>query len=65
LGISSVINPLPFNPSANTDVLMTIFVSVLLFAFLFFNKKREIARWMGGSMIFIYVSYLVYLIIRG
>ncbi|MDH4263193.1 MAG: calcium/sodium antiporter [Spirochaetia bacterium] len=53
LGASSVIRPLPFNASSNTDVAMTIYASVLLFLFMFIGKKRIIEKWQGVFMVFL------------
>lgn len=62
LGVSAVIRPLPFSLSSNSDVAMTIFASVILFAIMFIGQKRVIERWQGISMILIYIAYLVFLV---
>lgn len=72
LGISAIIKPLPFDPARNLDVLMTIFASLLLFIFAFTQKKRSLVfkqnvleRWEGILFVAIYISYIIYLILRG
>lgn len=65
LGISAIINPLPFNPKLFTDVLVTIVATILLFAFMFIGKKRMLERWQGAAFVLLYVVYVAYLIIRG
>lgn len=65
LGISAVIKPLPFQAAGNTDILMTISASVLLFLFLLFGKKQVLEKWQGVIFLLIYTGYFVFLIIRG
>lgn len=63
LGISSVISPLPFSPLSGVDLLMTIFVSLLLFLLMFVGKKHTVERWQGVLMVILYVAYIVFLIL--
>ncbi len=65
LGISAVIKPLPFQPASNADIMMTIFASILLFAFLFVGKKQVLQKWQGVMFLLIYAGYMVFLITRG
>lgn len=65
LGLSAIIKPLPFSPSLNTDILMTILASLLLFAFMFIGKKHTLERWQGAVFALIYVGYVTYLVQRG
>ncbi len=66
LGISSVIKPLMFNPALNTDIVICILTTAVLFYFALTGKKtRHIDRWEGGIMLFGYVLYLGFLIWRG
>lgn len=64
LGCSSVIRPLPFRPENNPDIIMTIAASFILFLIMFTGKKHTIEKWQGLMMIFLYVSYLTFLIIK-
>jgi cation:H+ antiporter len=59
LGLSSVIKPLPFSPANNTDILMTIIASVLLFIFI--GRNHLLQRWQGIMFLLIYILYTVYL----
>jgi cation:H+ antiporter len=63
LGISSIIRPLPFYPSANVDILVTCLASILLFIFALAGPGRRIDRKEGGLFVVIYVGYIVYLIL--
>ena len=65
LGISAVIKPLPFQPSGNSDIAMTIISSILLFAVLFVGKKHVLEKWQGALFLILYVEYIVFLIMRG
>ncbi len=65
LGISAVIKPLPFQPSGNSDIAMTAFSSMLLFAVLFVGKKHLLEKWQGALFLILYVGYTVFLIMRG
>lgn len=62
LGISSIIKPLPFSPSSDIDIIMTIMASLVLFVIMFIGKKHIIQKWQGVLMILIYVAYIIVLI---
>lgn len=62
LGVSSIIHPLPFSPSSNSDILMTIFASLILFILMFIGKRHIIQRWQGAVMVMIYIAYIIFLI---
>jgi cation:H+ antiporter len=62
LGLSGVINQIPFNEKNFLDIGMTVFASLLLFLFLFIGKKHTIQRWQGLFFILAYVSYICYLV---
>lgn len=65
LGLSAVIKPLPFQPSGNPDIAMTIFSSILLFVVLFVGKKHLLERWQGALFLALYVGYTAFLVTRG
>lgn len=58
LGASAIIRPLPFNPSSNRDVLMTIFANILLFTVMFIGKRHIIEKWQGACMVLTYFGYI-------
>jgi len=62
LGVSSVINPLAFNPASNIDIIVTIFTSILLFAIMYIGKRHIIERWQGFVMVSMYIGYIVFLV---
>lgn len=77
LGVSASIHPLTFQPAMNTDILMMIAATVLLFFAvhtgyahqrLVFWKQKEghvIERSDGVMMLLLYIAYTVYLVWRG
>jgi len=65
LGFSSLVRPLPFQPSSNVDILVAIGASAILFFTMFIGKKHTVERWQGVLMVLLYISYTVYLVIQG
>ncbi len=65
LGISSLINPLPFDLISNEDIMMIIFASTLLIIAMAVGKKYTIQRWNGILFLIIYVAYTIFLVYRG
>jgi len=65
LGVSSVIKPLPFRETSNTDMGVVVLASVLLFISMFTGKKRSLDRWEGGVFLVLYTGYIVALSIMG
>lgn len=65
LGISALINPLPFPIASNMDILMVIVASTLLILAVIIGKTPMIRRWQGFIFILIYASYLTALVMRG
>ena len=61
LGLSAVINPVPLGLT-NRDIAVNLFISFLLFLFIFTGKGRKIDRWEGLIFTMIYTGYLFLLI---
>jgi cation:H+ antiporter len=64
LGITSVIKPLPFAPSINFDIGVTILASFLLFATTITLGKKRVDRAEGALFILIYIGYIIYSLTR-
>ncbi len=62
LGISAIINPLPFSALLMRDVIMTIVATLLLFIFLFIGKRHILERWQGVFFILLYIGYIVFIV---
>ncbi len=66
LGVSSTINPLPFDQGANLDVAVMVFSSVLLFMFMLIGKPRhQLQRVEGVLMVLMYIGYMAYTLSTG
>lgn len=64
LGVSTVITPLQVSSSSLLDILLNIIASLLLFIFVFVGKGRQLVRWEGAMLLFLYLAYLTTLIIQ-
>lgn len=65
LGVSAMIQPLPFDIASNTDIIMIIISSALLLFAVAVGRGARIVRWEGVLFILVYLAYLVYLLQRG
>jgi cation:H+ antiporter len=64
LGITGLIEPLPFNAAANIDLAVVIAASLLLFLFVFTGKGHRISRGEGVVLFAGYIGYTVWLVSR-
>ncbi|WP_373877231.1 sodium:calcium antiporter [Propionigenium maris] len=62
LGLSAVIQPIPLREGVNSDILFSLFLSFILFLFVFTGRWRKIERWEGFVLITSYIVYLIHLI---
>jgi len=65
LGVTSIVLPLPVSDIVQTDILINIGITAMLFFFMFFGTKHKLDRWQGGLFVLLYVLYIGHLIIRG
>jgi cation:H+ antiporter len=65
LGLSAVVSPLPFGNALNTDLVVMIVATLLLFGTLFVGQKHVIDRWQGVVFIGLYIAYIVFAVLRG
>lgn len=66
IAVSAAIRPLPFDAKLNSDILVNLVASGLLFFFLCVNNKWHILRrWHGFVFVLIYAGYIVYSVMRG
>jgi len=63
LGVTSTIKPLPLHATANVDISVALFASLLLFLSTMVFRKRIITRGEGFVFVSVYVAYMVYLIV--
>lgn len=64
LGVSAIINPLPFSPEFLRDVYMLVGATLLLFIFMFIGRRNELERSQGLGFLAIYVIYLFVLFMQ-
>lgn len=64
LGITGLIEPLPFSPSSNIDLAVVIAASLLLFIFVFTGKGHRISRVEGGILFTGYLAYTSWLVVN-
>lgn len=62
LSVSAIVSPIPLGGS-QIDIIMNIFISLLLFSFVFFSKERKLDRKKGIVFLIVYSLYIGYLII--
>lgn len=60
LGITSVLQPLPFNSASNLDIAVTILASLLLFLSTITLGRKRVDRPEGAIFILLYIGYIVY-----
>jgi cation:H+ antiporter len=63
LGLSSLIAPIGYNKSFNTDIWVLVVSSVMLFTFMFSGKKHKLDRWESALLLLGYAGYIAYLLI--
>lgn len=65
LGVSSIIQPLPFSQMLSFDLGMTFGATLLLFLAFFIGKRHTLERWQGVLFVVLYVAYIFFLVLRG
>ncbi|MCD6661214.1 MAG: sodium:calcium antiporter, partial [Lentimicrobium sp.] len=63
LGVSATIRPIPFNIKSNFDLLFLLVASLVMFAFLFIGKQKQINRNQGIFLFLMFVAYTTYLLV--
>ncbi|KQC07893.1 MAG: sodium:proton exchanger [Candidatus Cloacimonas sp. SDB] len=64
LGVTAVINPVQYNVTLNSDMLLMIAITLVFFITMFTGKKRQLDRLEAFLFILIYLAYLVFIIKR-
>ena len=65
LGITALVKPIPLTGQTLIDIIILFVSTLLLFTLLFVYKKGRIARVEGVIMLAAYISYMIYLVVRG
>ncbi|WMN11768.1 calcium/sodium antiporter [Marivirga salinae] len=64
LSISSIINPIEFNPKFNLDLYILIGGTVFLLIAMVTGKRKKLDRWEAALLLTFYISYTVYLVMK-
>jgi cation:H+ antiporter len=62
LGVSSMINPVQFNPLFNTEMYLLAGGTLVLFIAMFTGRRKKLDRWEGAVLVGIYLLYIGWLI---
>jgi cation:H+ antiporter len=64
LSVSSIINPVQFNPSFNLELYILAGGTLVLFISMFTGGKKKLDRWEALILLGIYILYTIYLIAK-
>lgn len=64
LGLSSVVQFLPFSSTTIYDSGVNVLSSLMLFLFLFWDKQKRISRFEGAMLLLAYFGYMSYILSR-
>ena len=62
LGVSSIIKPLDYQVSFNTDLYILMGGTVFLFLAMFTGKRKSLDRWEAAILLLVYLAYTSYLV---
>lgn len=65
LGLTSTIEPIPVTQAAQTDVLVCVGATLVLFLVMFIGSRHTISRTEGIFFLAAYAGYMGYVVIRG
>ncbi len=63
VGFSGAIFPLKFDSILRTDIMIMLFASIIIFAAIV--KDKKLCRLEGSLLLLLYISYLIFIVIRG
>ncbi|ELR68952.1 Sodium-calcium exchanger [Fulvivirga imtechensis AK7] len=64
LGLSTLVSPLRYNASFNTDIYILLGGTLLLLLFMFTINKKKLDRWEAFLYLVTFIAYMVFLFIR-
>ncbi len=65
LGLTSTISQLPINPDVNSDILVCVISTLILFLFMFVGNRHKLDRWQGILFVVLYIIYMIYSVQKG
>lgn len=63
IGVGAIIKPMEYALSYNTDMMILLLATLLLFLYPFTGKKDTMTRWNGAICLAIYIGYMVTLFV--
>lgn len=64
LGVSSIIKPLDYQLSFNTDLYILMGGTIFLFLAMFTGKRKSLDRWEAAILLVFYLAYTAYLVLK-
>ncbi len=64
LGLSAIIRPIGFSVDLNIDIIILFVITIVLLFLVYLGKKNILGRIEGLVLIFLYIIYLVFLLLR-
>ena len=64
LGVSSIIKPLDYQLSFNTDLYILLGGTIFLFLAMFTGKRKSLDRWEAAILLVFYLAYTTYLVLK-
>lgn len=64
LGISAMVNPIPFNTVFNTDLYLLFGGTIFLFVAMFVSGKKKLDRWEAAVLLLTFILYTTFLVSR-
>lgn len=64
LGVSSLVNPIHYNPSFNSEVYLLCGGTLLLFIGMFTGQKKKLDRWEAALLLILFLVYTGYLVMQ-
>ncbi|MDZ7807581.1 MAG: calcium/sodium antiporter [Gracilimonas sp.] len=63
LGVSSLVKPIQYNPSFNSEMYLLAGGTILLFVGMFTGQKKKLDRWEAALLLLIFFVYTGYLVV--
>lgn len=64
IAISSVVSPVTFNVSFNTDIYLLAGGTLFLFAAMFTGGRKRLDRWEAAVLLLVYLTYTTWLVVK-
>ena len=64
IAISSVVSPVTFNVSFNTDIYLLTGGTLFLFAAMFTGGRKRLDRWEAAVLLLVYLAYTTWLVVK-